>query len=137
MKVAAIGMVGLLMMGAGLAAQNASGFSGRNYQVFTGQITDSICAEGHHIDAIKSQKNCILTCVKSDGAQFVLSNGKAKRNYKLDDQRQPEAFAGQEVIVTGSYDKDTNVIHVVGIRPLITYANLSDSASFRRSRLLR
>ena len=137
MKVGAIGMVGLLMLGAGLAAQNASGFSSRNYEIFTGQITDSICTEGHHIEAIKSEKNCILTCVKFDGAQFVLSNGKMKRNYKLDDQRQPEAFAGQEVIVTGSYDKDANVIHLVGIRSLITYANLSDSASFHRSRLLR
>ena len=137
MKIAAIGMVGLLMLGAGLAAQNAAGFSGRNYEVFTGQISDSICAEGHHIDAIKSQKNCILTCVKFDSAQFVLSNGKTKWNYILDDQRQPEAFAGQEVIVTGSYDKDANVIHVVGIRPLITYANLSDSASFHKSRLFR
>jgi hypothetical protein len=137
MKVAAIGMVVLLMMGAGLAAQDASGFSGRNYEIFTGQITDSICVEGHHIDAIKSRKNCILTCVKSDGAKFVLSNSKTKRNYKLDDQRQPAAFAGQEVIVIGGYDKDANVIHVVGVRPLITYANLSDSASFHRSRLLR
>jgi len=137
MKIAAIGMVGLLMLGVGLAAQNTSGISGRNYEVFTGQITDSICAEGHHIDVLKSAKNCILTCVKSEGAQFMLSNNKTKRNYKLNDQRQPEAFAGQEVIVTGSYDKDANVIHVVGIRPLITYANLSDSASFHRSRLLR
>jgi len=125
MKIVRIAVAGLLMLGVGLAAQNTSGNSGRNYEVFSGQITDSICAEGHHIDAIKSVKNCILTCVKSDGAQFVLSNSKTKRNYKLDDQRQPEAFAGQEVIVIGSYDKNANVIHVVGIRPLITFANLS------------
>ena len=137
MKIAKIGIVGLLMLGVGLAAQNTSGISGRNFEVFTGQISDSICAKGHHIDVIKSAKNCILTCVKSDGAQFVLSNSKTKRNYKLDDQRQPEAFAGQEVIVIGSYDKDANVIHVAGIRPLITFANLSDSATFHRSRLFR
>lgn len=130
-------MVGLLLLSAGLAAQNTSGISGRNYEVFAGQITDSICVEGHHIDAIKTAKNCILTCVKSEGAQFVLSNSKTKQNYRLDDQRQPEAFAGREVIVTGSYDKDTNVIHVAGIRPLITYTNLSGSASFHRSRLFR
>ncbi len=137
MKVAAIGMVGLLMLGAGVAAQNASGFSTRNNEIFTGQITDSLCAEQQHIDAIKSEKNCILTCVKFDGAQFVLSNGKTKRIYKLDDQRQPEPFAGQEVIVTGSFDKNANVIHVIGIRPFITYANLSEGAGFHGSRLLR
>jgi hypothetical protein len=134
MKVAAIGMVGLLMLGAGVAAQNASGFSVRNYEIFTGQITDSICTDGRHIDAIKSEKNCVLTCVKFDGAQFVLSNDKTQRTYKLDDQRQPEAFAGQEVIVTGNFDKDANLIHVIGIRPLITYASLSDGAGFHASR---
>jgi hypothetical protein len=36
MKVAAIGMVGLLMLGVDLAAQNSSGLSGRTYEVFTG-----------------------------------------------------------------------------------------------------
>src|SRR5271169_3709457 len=106
MKTAAIGMVGALILAGGLAAQKAPSFSVRNGETFTGQITDSLCADGHHLDVIKSEKNCILTCVKFDGAEFVLYNSETKRIYNMDDQQQPEAFAGQEVTVTGSYDKE-------------------------------
>jgi hypothetical protein len=124
MKTAAIGMVGALVLAAGLSAQKAPSFSVRNGETFTGEITDSFCAQGHHIEIIKGQGNCILTCVKFDGAQFVLYNSEMKNVYNLDDQVQPEAFAGQEVIVTGRYDKDARTIHVISIRPKITYAGL-------------
>jgi hypothetical protein len=124
MKTAAIGMIGALLLAAGLSAQKAPSFSVRNGEIFTGEITDSFCAQGHHIEIIKSERNCILTCVKFDGAQFVLYNSEMKHVYNLDDQLQPEAFAGQEVIVTGRYDKDASTIHVISIRPKITYARL-------------
>jgi len=125
MKTAAISMVGVLILAGGLSAQQAPSFSVRNDEIFTGEITDSFCAEdGHHMEIIKSGRNCILTCVKFDGAQFVLYNSEAKRIYKLDDQQQPEAFAGQEVTVTGTYDKDAKAIHVINIRPKITDAGL-------------
>ena len=124
MKIAAISVVGLLMLAGGLSAQKAPSLSVRNSETFTGQITDSICAEGHNIGVTKSEKNCVLTCVKLDGAQFVLYNSEIKRMYKLDDQLQPEVFAGQEVTVIGRYDKDANAIHVISIRPKITYAGL-------------
>ena len=124
MKIATIGMVGLLSLAGGLSAQNAPSFSVRNSETFSSQITDSICAEGHYINAAKSGKNCVLTCVKSDGAQFVLYNSGMKHIYQLDDQQQPESFAGLEVVVTGRYDKEANAIHVISIRPKITYAGL-------------
>ena len=124
MKTAAIGMIGALILAAGLSAQKAPSFSVRNGDTFTGEITDNFCAQGHHIEIIKSERNCILTCVKFDGAQFVLYNSEMKHVYNLDDQLQPEAFAGQEVIVTGRYDKDASKIHVISIRPKITYAGL-------------
>jgi hypothetical protein len=125
MRTAAIGMVGLLMLAGGLSAQKAPNFSVRNDETFTGEITDSLCAEdGHHMEIFKNERNCILTCVKSGGAQFVLYNSEMKRIYKLDDQQRPEAFAGQEVTVTGKYDKDAKTIHVISIRPKIIYAGL-------------
>jgi hypothetical protein len=124
MKVAAIGMVGLLMLAGGLSAQNAPSFSVRNSETFIGEITDNLCAEAHNIGVAKSEKNCVLTCVKVDGAQFVLYDSEIKHIYKLDDQLQPEAFAGQEVTVIGRYDKEANAIHVISIRPKITYAGL-------------
>src|ERR1019366_6596435 len=104
MKTAAIGMVAMLILAGGLSAQKASSFLVGNDETFTGEITDSYCAQGHHIEMIKSARNCILTCVNFDGAQFVLYDSDAKRIYKLDDQQQPEPFAGQEVTVTGRYD---------------------------------
>ena len=125
MKAAAIGMFGVLMLAAGLSAQKGPSFSVRNGETFTGEITDSFCAEdGHHIGMIKSDRNCILTCVKFDGAQFVLYNSETKRMYKLDDQQKPEAFAGQEVTVTGTYDKDAKRIRILNISPKITFAGL-------------
>jgi hypothetical protein len=125
MKTAAIGMVGVLILAGGLSAQKAPSFSVRNGETFTGEITDSFCAEdGHHIGMIKSERNCILTCVKFDGAEFVLYNSETKRIYKLDDQQKPEAFAGQEVTVTGTYDKEAKAIHVIDIRPKIIFAGL-------------
>jgi hypothetical protein len=125
MKTAAICMVGVLILAGGLSAQKAPSFSVRNGETFTGEITDSFCAEdGHHIGMIKSEKKCILTCVKFDGAEFVLYNTESKRIYKLDDQQKPEAFAGQEVTVTGMYDKDAKAIHVTDIRPKVFVAGL-------------
>ena len=122
MKTAAIGMVGVLLLAGGLSAQKTPNLSVRINDTFTGEITDSICAEGHHVAVLKSERNCVLTCVKLDGAQFMLYNSETNRTYKLDDQQKPEAFAGQEVTVFGTYDKDKKVIHVTNIRPKITYA---------------
>jgi hypothetical protein len=124
MKVAAIGMLGLLILAVGLSAQKAPDFSVQGREIFTGVITDSLCMEGHHNDVIKSEKNCVLTCVKFEGAQFVLYNAENKHDYNLDDQQQPKAFAGQEVIVIGSYDKASNSIRVIQVRPKITYGGL-------------
>ena len=128
MKTAAIGAVGLLMAAGGLFARQASSFSVRNSDTFTGEIMDSLCAEdGSHIGVIKSHRNsskagCTLTCVKLAGAQFVLYDPENKRTYKLDDQQQPEAFAGQKVSVTGIYDRETNTVRVTKIRPVIVTA---------------
>ena len=135
MKTAAIGMVGVLILAGGLSAQKAPSFSVRNGETFTGEITDSFCAQGHYVQILKTERNCILTCVKFDGAQFVLYNSETKHVYDLDDQQQPEAYAGQEVAITGTYDKKAKAIHVINIRPKITYAGLSDGVNPRVSRL--
>ena len=131
MKITAIGAVGLLVLAGGLLAQKASGSSVRGEiftSEFTGEIMDSFCAEdGHHSGVIKSNKNtsksgCTLTCVNLGGAEFVLYNRETRRTYKLDDQQQPESFAGQKVIVAGTYDRETRTIRVAKIRPVIETA---------------
>lgn len=94
------------------------GFASAAARTFTGEIMDSGCAQtGSHAtmmkahSGIKSAKECTLGCVKA-GAKFVLYNPATKTVYQLDDQTKPEAFAGEKVRVTGTYDKATKTIHV-------------------------
>lgn len=82
---------------------------------------DSQCAKmGSHEkmmkvhEDIKSAKDCTLGCVKM-GGKFVFYNAPLKKVYRLDDQRKPVQFAGEKVRVTGTYDKDTDTIHVTNI----------------------
>jgi hypothetical protein len=61
MKIAATGMVSLLLVFGGLSAQKAPNFSVRDGETFTGEITDSFCAEdGQHIGMFKNEKSCIF-----------------------------------------------------------------------------
>jgi hypothetical protein len=91
-------------------------------RTFTGEIMDSSCAQlGSHAQMMKAHPNiktareCTLGCVKA-GAKFVLFNPATKTIYQLDNQKKPEAFAGEKVRVTGTYDTATKTIHVVSIR---------------------
>jgi hypothetical protein len=132
MKTAAIGAVGALLLAGSLFMQGVAGFSAvtgdRVNDEFAGVISDSICAEnGSHIGVIKNghitpMAACVRACVKFDGAQFVLYDKQAKRIYKLDNQVQPEPFAGQKVIVTGTYDERADTIRVKRIQPVIENA---------------
>ncbi len=84
-------------------------------QKFTGVITDSMCANGDHSSMRMGSNDaeCTLACNDVHGALFVLYNGKAA--YTLSDQKTPEKFAGQKVIVTGTLDAKTATIHVDSI----------------------
>ena len=102
----------LLLLSLGTAkAQNSA---------FTGDIMDSQCAKsGSHQEmmskhAIKTEKACTLGCVKN-GGKFVLYDPDSKTTYQLDDQKKPEAFAGEKVTVTGKLDNSTKTIHVTKI----------------------
>jgi hypothetical protein len=88
---------------------------------FTGEIMDSECAkvESNEMmikkEGAKNATQCTLTCVKM-GGKYVLFNAAEKAVYQLDDQKRPEQFAGEKVTVTGTYDKDTDTIHVSDIQ---------------------
>jgi hypothetical protein len=85
-----------------------------------GKIWDSACAAlASHEKMIakanaKDAKECTLQCVKA-GSKFVLYNPDDKTTYQLDDQDKAAEYGGQTVTVTGSYDRDTNTIHVDSI----------------------
>jgi hypothetical protein len=90
-------------------------------RVFSGDITDSECAEmGSHdmrLDgSYTTAKDCTLACVKI-GASFVLYDSSQKVVFRLDDQQRPRQFAGDKVNVMGTLDRATNTIHVTDIEP--------------------
>jgi hypothetical protein len=91
--------------------------------VFRGEIMDTQCANmGSHQLMMKKEgardtAECVRDCVKM-GGKFVLYDSSADLIYQLDDQRLPEAFAGQNVSIKGSYDSATKMIHVESIQPV-------------------
>jgi hypothetical protein len=97
-------------------------------KAFKGEIMDSQCAmNGSHAEMLKKEgmgdkdpndpmakAMCTKNCVKM-GGKYVLYDSASKKVYQLDDQTKPEQFAGQNVKVTGTLEKDT--IHVTNIAP--------------------
>jgi hypothetical protein len=97
-------------------------------KTFKGEIMDSQCAmNASHAEMLKKEgmgdKNpndamvkamCTKNCVKM-GGKYVLYDSASKKVYQLDDQTKPEQFAGQNVKVTGTLEKET--IHVTNIAP--------------------
>jgi hypothetical protein len=85
-----------------------------------GQIMDSRCAiDGSHHKMMsqnraKDVSDCTLECAKKAGS-FVLYDPDTKTVYQLDDQEKPEKFAGQRVLVSGTYDQSSKTIHVQSV----------------------
>jgi hypothetical protein len=87
---------------------------------FTGDIMDSACAAmGSHEQMMKkegskSTKDCVLQCVK-EGSKLVLYIPANKTAYQLDDQDRPTQYAGERVTIVGTYDGETQTIHIQSI----------------------
>jgi len=84
-------------------------------RVFTGIITDSMCATADHsgMRMGPTDAECTIACVNAHDAQYVLFDGKSA--WVLSDQQTPEKFAGKKVTVTGSADDKTKTIKVDSI----------------------
>src|ERR1700676_1895754 len=87
---------------------------------YLGEIMDSKCAgQGSHNQVMakegtKTAKDCTLSCIK-DGGKFVLYNVDAKASFNLDDQDKPREYAGEKVVIVGTYDGQTRTIHIQSI----------------------
>lgn len=88
-------------------------------KTFTGEIGDAMCGLKHTI-ANKDARDCTLECVKA-GSKFVLADVLHKKVYQLDNQELPEEFAGKRVEVKGTYDPQTNTIHIVQLAQTSCY----------------
>ena len=93
------------------------GFAGMSLaaekQSWTGWIADSNCAKNYAKAGNESHVSCAKTCL-SRGASWALS---MPDGYVLldVDAKEAEAHLGQEVIVNGELDKETNTVKVTGI----------------------
>ena len=64
------------------------------------------------------QKTYYGTISKLQNGKYALVvDAKASRGYFLDDQKNAAKFAEKKVLVTGSVDPKTSVLHVVKIKP--------------------
>jgi hypothetical protein len=97
---------------AGFAVVSLSAAQAPKSQIFTGIITDSMCATGDHskMQMGPTDADCVKACVAAHGATYVLTDG--AKVYELSDQKTPEKFAAQKVTVTGTLDAKTNKITV-------------------------
>ena len=96
-----------------LAVASLSG--AQSTQTFTGTITDSECALAGHAQMRMgpTDAECIVACIRSHGASYVLHDG--KNVYVLSDQKTPEKFAARKVRVTGRLDATKKTITVDSI----------------------
>jgi len=87
----------------------------RPSEMFTGTITDNMCALADHsrMRMGSNDAECTIACVSAHGALYVLYDG--KEAYTLSDQQTPEKFAGKKVTVTGTLDPKTKTIQVDSI----------------------
>lgn len=82
---------------------------------FTGTIIDTECVRDGHA-AMRmgpSDAECARACVLSHDSAYVLEDG--ANVYYLSDQKTPERFAAQKVIVTGTLNPETSTIQVESI----------------------
>jgi hypothetical protein len=110
-----VGILAALLLG-------VASFATLRAHTFTGEITDGTCGNaGAHTmmatsgDPITAKKQCTIACVKL-GETYVLYNADTKTVYDLSDQKTPEQFAGEKVIIIGTLDKTTLMIRVLNIR---------------------
>ena len=99
-------LAGLLLSGAVSAVPPAT---------FTGVIIDGECVRGGHA-AMRmgpTDAECARACVLSHDSTYLLEDG--ANVYRLSDQKAPEKFAAQRVIVVGSLDEKTKTIQVESI----------------------
>jgi uncharacterized protein YdeI (BOF family) len=57
--------------------------------------------------------------ILKDGENYVLSDSATKSRYRLDDAKKAGLHEGKNVKVTGTLDKDSNVIHVETIEEIV------------------
>ena len=82
---------------------------------WTGWVTDSHCAEKPDM---ASNAACAAKCVKDHGAKWVLVNSADKSVWTVSNQDTASKWAGKEVTVKGTADKEKKSIEVSSMEPV-------------------
>jgi len=96
-----------------------SGASGA--QTFIGEIMDAQCGLVKSHEMMMRQKGskdateCTQACIR-EGGKAVLYDSAHQKVYQLVDQQKALQYAGQTVVVTGTYDNDNNTIRVENVQ---------------------
>ena len=100
----------------------SSDFGQNKNGTFTGEIMDKQCGQMQsHDNMMKPEratnaKECTLNCVR-DGGMFALYDPGTKKVYPIDDGKKVREYAGQRVQITGTYDDNTEILHIKTIAP--------------------
>jgi hypothetical protein len=115
LKLRALGLIAVALLAVG-------SYAAMRRHTFAGEITDGTCGNnGSHAmmaeggDPVAAARKCTIACVKL-GETYVLYDAATKNVYDLSDQKTPEQFAGEKVVVKGTLDKATMMIHVRSIK---------------------
>jgi hypothetical protein len=79
---------------------------------WTGFVTDTACAAK---GASASHADCAVKCVKDKGAKWALYNAANKETYVLTGKDDPSKWAGKEVTVKGTLNKETKSIEISSV----------------------
>ena len=92
-----------------------AGLFGQGTRTFTGVITDSMCSTADHAQMRMgpTDAECVTACISEHDATYVLYDG--KNVYELSDQKTPQKFAAQKVMITGTLDAKKKTIQVRSI----------------------
>jgi len=94
------------ILAAALAVGVASFAFAADLSSWTGTVTDSKCGE---------KGDCAIKCVKEKGAKWAIYSPTTKETYVLSGKEDPSKFAGKEVTVKGTLNKDTKTIECTSI----------------------
>ena len=97
-----------------LGASAALSAAPKNKQ-YRGVLSDQLCGL-EHPELMQDARECTLGCVRG-GSRYVLANRTEGVVYDLFGKTIPDELAGQQVVITGRWDKRRRAVRVYAIAP--------------------
>ena len=82
---------------------------------YRGVLSDQLCGL-EHPELMQDARECTLGCVRG-GSRYVLANRNEGVVYDLFGKTIPDELAGQQVVITGRWNKRRRAVRVYAIAP--------------------